>query len=337
VTRTRTPIIWIDWVSSLRSRTLAQRLGIDLHAIRVGGPRVWRYLSSIVQTLAAIRNARPEIVVATNPSLVLGFLLLALRKWYDFVLVSDAHYVGVKALRGRWIWQKVLDLHNSKADLVIVTTENHERHLALRGCRTYVCPDPLPQVTAQGSAAVAVPPKSVFLVCSFFEDEPYETAFAAFSRLQERGYTLFVSGNYKKVHIDPRKLPWVRFLGFVPDAEYYANLRACSVILDLTTLEDCLVCGAYEALAARKPLVVSNTQALGNYFGGAAVLTDNTAEAIVENVEQAFAERDALARKAAAWASANELYMSERIATLSAQLRSLRVQATEGSHSRPTV
>jgi glycosyltransferase involved in cell wall biosynthesis len=331
--RTRTTIIWIDWGRNLRSRTLAQRLGIDLREIRVGGHRIWRYLSSIVQTEAAIRKARPEIVIATNPSLILGFLLLALRKWYGFVLVSDAHYLGVKAFHGHRVVQRLLDFHNSKADLVIVTTEGHARYLASRGCRAYVCPDPLPQVTA---VTLTVPPKSVFLVCSFFEDEPYETAFAAFSCLQERGYTLFVSGNYKRVQIDPSRFPWVRFLGFVPEEEYYSYLISCSVILDLTTLEDCLVCGAYEALAAQKPLVVSRTQALAHYFGDAAVLTDNTAEAIVENVERAFSERHALAGKSASWASANELYMSERVSTLGAHLHALRDQAAAVSHRRPT-
>jgi glycosyltransferase involved in cell wall biosynthesis len=334
MTRTKTPIIWIDWDRHLRSRTLAQRLAVELFEFRVSGSRIRRYLSSIIRTEAAIRKTQPEIVIATNPSLVLGFLLLALRKWYGFVLVSDAHYFGVRAIHGHRILQRLLDFHNLKADLVIVTNDNHAKYLARQGCRAYVCPDPLPDLTAQASLAVSVPPKSVFLVCSFDEDEPYAAAFAAFSRLRESGYALFVSGNYKKVQIDPAHFPWVHFLGFVSDEEYYSYLGACSVIVDLTTLEDCLVCGAYEALAAGKPLVISKTQALGDYFGGVALLTDNTPEAIIESVERAHSQRHDLARKITDWVATNERYLSEQISGLKVQLCSLRGLAADGSHRR---
>jgi glycosyltransferase involved in cell wall biosynthesis len=334
MTRTKTPIIWIDWDRHLRSRTLAQRLAVELFEFRVSGSRIRRYLSSIIRTEAAIRKTQPEIVIASNPSLVLGFLLLALRKWYGFVLVSDAHYFGVRAIHGHRILQRLLDFHNLKADLVIVTNDNHAKYLARQGCRAYVCPDPLPDLTAQASLAVSVPPKSVFLVCSFDEDEPYAAAFAAFSRLRESGYALFVSGNYKKVQIDPAHFPWVHFLGFVSDEEYYSYLGACSVIVDLTTLEDCLVCGAYEALAAGKPLVISKTQALGDYFGGVALLTDNTPEAIIESVERAHSQRHDLARKVTDWVATNERYLSEQISGLKVQLCSLRGLAADGSHRR---
>ena len=93
--------------------------------------------------------------------------------------------------------------------------------------------------------------------------------------------------------------------------------------MDLTTLEDCLLCGAYEALAAGKPLVISNTRALADYFGAAAILTDNTPEAISERVQRAYAQRADLKQKAAHWAVRNEVYMSERVAALKAKLRML--------------
>src|SRR5215470_16408722 len=92
------PVIWIDWARNLRTRTLAQRLGVELVEIRLTGNRLMRYLRSTTRTVAAIRRARPQVVIATNPSLALGFLLLLLRSWYRFVLVSDAHYVGVRDL-----------------------------------------------------------------------------------------------------------------------------------------------------------------------------------------------------------------------------------------------
>jgi len=324
MTPTTTPVIWIDWARNLRTRSLAERLGVEVVEIRLSGNRLLRYLRSAARTVAAIRRTRPEVVIATNPSLALGFLLLLLRRWYGFVLVSDAHYVGVRDLHGWPLFQRLLDFHNASADLVIVTNDGHASYLLGHGCRAYICPDPLPDLSTRGSVPLSVPPKSVFLVCSFESDEPYEAVFAAFARLRAQGYELFVSGNYKRAQVDPDRFPWVHFLGYVPEAEYYSYLRSCSVILDLTTLEDCLVCGAYEAMAAGKPLVLSRTRALAQYFGAAAVLTDNTPEAIVANVEQAHLQRLELPRRVADWIAANERYMGERIATLKGHLSALR-------------
>jgi glycosyltransferase involved in cell wall biosynthesis len=324
MTRTTCSVIWIDWARNLRTRSLAQRLGVEVLEIRMTGNRLLRYVRSAARTVAAISRMRPEIVIATNPSLVLGFLLLLLRRWYGFVLVSDAHYVGVRDLHGWPFFQKLLDFHNSRADLVIVTNDGHANYLQSHGGRAYVCPDPLPDLSTRGSVPVTVTAKSVFLVCSFEADEPYEAVFAAFARLQDSGYQLYVSGNYRRAQVDPAQFPWVRFLGYVPEAEYYSYLRSCSVVLDLTTLEDCLVCGAYEAMAAGKPLVLSMTRALATYFGAAAMLTENTPDAIAANIEQAHAQRLELPRRVADWIASNERYMSERISTLKRELTALR-------------
>jgi glycosyltransferase involved in cell wall biosynthesis len=323
--------LWIDWARSLRSRTLAGRLDAELVEIHIGGNRLRRYLKSIRRTVAALRRARPDVVIATNPSLMLGLLLLGLRRWYRFALVSDAHYVGVRALRGGRLLQSLLDFHNARADLVIVTNERHAAYVAALGGRAYVCPDPLPDLGVW-TATLPVPDKAAFLVCSFERDEPFEAVFRAFSGLPQ--YTLFVSGRYTRAGIDPARFPWVRFLGYVSEQEYYAYLKSCAVIVDLTELEDCLLCGAYEALAARKPLLISHTSALASYFGAAAVLTENTAEQIAANVQRAYAQRGELAQKANQWVAGNEEYMGERIATLKQVLRSLNVRL-EAAQKKP--
>jgi glycosyltransferase involved in cell wall biosynthesis len=276
------------------------------------------------RTLATIREKRPDVVIATSPSIVLGFFLLLLRKWCGFELISDAHYFGVRAANGGPMLQGLLDFHNTRADLVIVTNESQARFLSGLGARTYLCQDPLPEIPFSPQAFVSPGEKSVFLICSFDADEPYEAAFNAFSSLHEQGFTLFVSGNYKKAQTLLSRFPWVRFLGFLSNDEYYGYLRSSSVIMDLTTMEDCLVCGAYEALAAGKPLIVSRTIALRDYFGDAVILTDNTPGAIRESVLSAFAQRYELSQRAKDWVSRNQPYMDERVASLRALLSSPR-------------
>jgi glycosyltransferase involved in cell wall biosynthesis len=322
-------ILWIDWGPHRRTHTLCQRLGVELAEIHIRGSRIRRYVRSALKTVAAIRQSRPAVVIATNPSIVLGYFLLVLRKWYGFKLASDAHYLGVTAIPHRRSVQRLLNIHNLQVDLVVVTNENQARSLQDLGARTYVCPDPLPQLPVASVPPSALPVKSVFLICSFDVDEPYEAVFEAFAELQSQGYALFVCGNYKKAGVDVSRFPWVKFLGFVPDEEYYAYLRSCAVVVDLTTVEDCLVCGAYEALAARKPLVLSNTAALRDYFGSASVLTENTAAAIQQSVLTAYAQRDDLSRKAEEWVVRNELFMEDRVRGLLDELLSLcRPEAT---------
>lgn len=322
-------LLWIDWGRHLRSETLSRRLGVALEEICCDGGRLWRYMRSVRRTVATIHERRPEVVIATNPSIVLGFLLLFLRKWYGFKLVSDAHYAGVRAFNEAWLLQRLLDFHNARVDLVVVTNESQARFLSSLGTRAYVCQDPLPDLPRVPQSSVTLGDRSAFLVCSFDPDEPYEAAFEAFSSLQEDGFTLFVSGNYQKAKADLSRFPWVRLLGFLPTNEYYGYFLSVSVVMDLTTREDCLVCGAYEALAAEKPLIVSRTVALKDYFGDAVVLTDNTSEAIRESVLSAFGRRDELAQKAKDWVARNKPYMDERIAGLRALLVAPTHAATE--------
>ncbi len=312
----RQTILWIDWGRHLRTETLSRRLGVPVEQICEDGGRLGRYVRSAYRTVATVRRKPPEVVIATNPSIVLGFLLLVLRRWYGFKLVSDAHYYGVRAVKYAWFLQRLIDFHNSQADVVIVTNENHARFVSSLGSRAYVCPDPLPSIPTASRPTVQPGDRSVFLICSFSPDEPYEAAFEAFSSLQKDGFTLYVSGNYRKAKTDLSRFPWVRLLGFVPAQEYYDYLRSASVVMDLTTSDDCLVCGGYEALVAEKPLIVSDTAALAEYFGDAAVLTENTATASRERGLAAFAQREELVQRARRWVTRNRAYMDERIAGL---------------------
>jgi glycosyltransferase involved in cell wall biosynthesis len=321
--------LWIDWGRNVRSQTLSRRLKVALEEISGDGGRLRRYIRGVRRTVAIIKNRRPDVVIATNPSIVLGFLLLFLRRSYGFMLVSDAHHAGVRAFNEAWLLQRLLDFHNARVDLAVVTNESQARFLSSLGTRAYVCQDPLPDLPKARQSSITTGDRSALLVCSFGPDEPYEAVFEAFAGLQKDGFTLFVSGNYKKAKTDLSRFPWVRLLGFLPTDQYYEYLLSVSVVIDLTTREDCLVCGAYEALAAEKPLIVSRTLALKDYFGEAAVLTDNTSEAIRESVLAAFARREELARKAKDWVARNNPYMDERVAGLRALLIGSTQAATD--------
>jgi glycosyltransferase involved in cell wall biosynthesis len=104
---------------------------------------------------------------------------------------------------------------------------------------------------------------------------------------------LQITGDYRRVkHLLPPSP--AHLTGFLPEAEYVELLRTADVIVDLTCMEDCLVCGAYEAVALEKPLVTSDTAALRDYFRLGTVYTKHDCQSLAAAITYALAHRDRL-------------------------------------------
>jgi glycosyltransferase involved in cell wall biosynthesis len=87
-------------------------------------------------------------------------------------------------------------------------------------------------------------------------------------------------------------------------------------LLDLTTFQDCLVCGAYEAMTTGKPCVLSDTPALREYFTRGVVFTSHEPTAIARAVQDAYDKRQALHEEIATWRDTNQAHIATRIAAL---------------------
>jgi glycosyltransferase involved in cell wall biosynthesis len=292
--------IWITWEHQIRNKSMARNLDIPLFEIVYKGSRPKRYALSLVKTFNTILKNRPRTIIAQNPSIVLTCFMLLLRPVFHFKFISDAHYFGVIAFNNNRILQRLLDFCNKGADVVIVTNQDHAKYIKRLGGNTFICEDPLPDL--EKYVSIEEEDKSIFFICSFDIDEPYEEVFEAAAELSREGYIIRVSGNYKRIGIDAKRYPHVCFLGFVPEADFYMYLYKASLVLDLTDNEDCLVCGAYEAMAANKPMVLSDTKALRGYFkGGGAFFTENRAEEIAKNIRIAYKDREGLKEEITIW------------------------------------
>ena len=113
------------------------------------------------------------------------------------------------------------------------------------------------------------------LIATYALDEPIAEVFEA---VRGSNIQLHVTGNPRKLDATVRENapPNVHFTGFLEEDAYWALLRSVDAVIDLTLMDDCLVCGAYEALSLGKPMVLSNNAASVDLFAGAAVFTDNT-------------------------------------------------------------
>ena len=112
-------------------------------------------------------------------------------------------------------------------------------------------------------------------ICSFSLDEPYIEVMRAASRIPF-GILIYITGSCtSKVRQKIKNVPNLICTGFLDEESYISKLRNSDCIIVLTNRDDCLVCGAYEAVALKKPLILSNSSILKDYFKDGAVYTKN--------------------------------------------------------------
>jgi len=310
--------MWLTWESQVRNESMAQGLGIELVEFRLPRNALARYSVGVVKTVALLLARRPDVIFAPNPSLILTLLLIGVRPLFRYRFVSDAHYGGVQSGHNRTIKQRILNRIHGLADFVIVTNTNHEELIESNGGKPLVCQDPFPQselIDKVRSEPVSVRSKSVAFICSFDSDEPYENVFKAFERLVlDDGYSLLVTGNYMRVGIDPADYSYVDFLGYVDRIDYYRVLRDSELIIDLTTNDNCLVCGAYEGAVFGTPLILSDTEATREYFSDGVVYSGPEQLEIAAAVKDAFSKLGDLQGSIVEWQNIAASRIVDRLA-----------------------
>lgn len=283
-------IAFLTWSSHRRTSGLAAALGIELLEVISVRRGAARHAELVVRTVRLLCTRSLRVIVAQNPSIVLATLLVCLRPLRRYRLVVDAHNeaitpfvhdVAIVRVLSRWLLRR--------ADLTIVTNaELAERVRQARG-RPVVLPDPLPAVPPD-LPAEARRPAYVVVVCTFAPDEPLSEIFAAASALRDVQFK--VTGNARRCppELLAAKPGNVELTGFLAERDYWALLAASQAVLDLTGMPDCLVCGAYEALALGVPMILSDNPAGRRLFGQTAVFTATSPAGIAAATEGALAK-----------------------------------------------
>lgn len=292
-----TPRIWITWENQRRNRELSRALNaklFELEEIDRIKNRLLKYLIGIGKVVRILRQEQPSLVFCQNPSLILATFLVTIRKFTRYHVVVDAHNAGLFPSEGR---SKLLGLLSRyvqrNANLTIVTNRALKDHVEGNGGSAFILQDKIPDIPLQRGKVLGEQLNLLF-ICSYAEDEPYELVFEAARHLHGHA-EIYVTGNYRKRKIEQSELPDnVKLLGFVPENEFVQLLNSVDATVDLTTRENCLVCGAYEAVAAQKPQILSDTRALREYFRSGAVYTAHSAEAIAEAVRMLIANKSQL-------------------------------------------
>jgi len=182
------------------------------------------------------------------------------------------------------------------ADLTIVTNRTLADYVSRRGGVAVVLPDPMPEFSPSSVSKQTLKGRyNVLFICTWAVDERYEEVIEA-ARILGPDFMLYITGNDRgRSQRLTKKLPSnVVLTGYLDDASYVEMLYSCDVIIDITDRENCLVCGAYEALAAGTPLIVSGSDALKDYFSKGVLFTNNSSVDIAEKVVVAIASGSTL-------------------------------------------
>ena len=291
--------IWITWENQRRNHTLSRVLGAKLFQFDLKLNRFERYPVALFKTLVTFIKEQPALIFVQNPSLVLSLFAVNYGRLFNIHVIIDAHNAGVYPFNGTKSWANRLAVHLFRlATFTIVTNNALAEHVKKNGGKPVVLPDPIPEFEYKGEKRVLKGNFNVLFICSWADDEPYIEVIKAANLLDKKTY-IYITGNSKgKEKEFGDKLPVnVILTGYLKEEDYVEMLYSCDAVMDLTIRENCLICGAYEAVAMEKPLIISDTKVLREYFLMGAFYTNNTYTDIASKINMAVVEKERMKKE----------------------------------------
>ena len=278
--------IWITWEYQRRNRSLSKLLGCELYEII--SPRsnpLSRYFYCLKKTWRLLKDNPEAIFFAQNPSIALAFFVSLYARLFSRTAIIDCHNAGFLPAEGRYaLLNRIAKYTIRLAPITIVTNQVLSKQVQLIGGNPYILPDPIPNLETDERAPLdgKFP---VFFICTYADDEPFHEVFQA-ARYVDSDIHIYVSGNYdKKLDIKTNHLSSnITLTGYLTNLDYAKTINAAEAIIDLTTRSNCLVCGAYEGIAAQKPLLLSTDKSSEALFNRGVLYTDNTPLDIAEKL-----------------------------------------------------
>jgi glycosyltransferase involved in cell wall biosynthesis len=289
-------VSWIQYHG--RSQGFIDEMGLSPIYVSHLGERgvlaaIVKYGPQFVSTLRRLHAVKPDFVLVMDPPVfaVAAVSLYCLQTRARFLM--DCHSGVFNS--AKWRWSLPLQrFFGRRAAGVIVTNPAHLREVRSWPAHGIIVGDPPPAISPT-TVRVAVPVEPyVFVIGVYGDDEELPKVFEAAARLP--GVRFRVSG-------DPARAPRgllenvpsnVLLTGFLSSGDFWAHVRDGAAVLTLTTREDTILQGAWEAMFMERPLVTSGTSALRSYFSRGAVFVEHSADSIARGVEYAVTHQEEL-------------------------------------------
>ena len=319
----RPSVIGITWEQHRRTQELCKWLGIPLHELCFSGARFVRYARLGSATVRLLFRTRPRLVYVQNPSLVLALLVLMLKRVAGgYRVIMDAHNEAVAPFTHQyWPVPMLSRIAIRRANWTIVTNQALAEQVSALGGRPLILPDRLPQPPIEASPAPDVDQTfRIMVVATYAADEPIAEIVEAARQLGP-SFRFFVTGRASKLNpVIRNRLPEnVTQTGFLEEHDYWRLMQDSHVTLDLSLKPNCLVCGAYESLAMRRPMILTGNPASRDLFGRVALFPeDHSPEAIAAAIKHARDHYPRFVRRIEAGAQEFSEHWSKRAANLRA-------------------
>lgn len=294
-------MIYLVWAPpTTRVKDIAAWLGVQayyIHYFKLYKPvyALPKYLLQAAQTAWVLLRRRPRAVIVQNPPIFAPLLVWLYSRFSRAIYVLDSHSGAFNSPKWRWSLSRLGFIYRHAA-LTVVHNEQMRQQVEKEwglACLSLANLPPRESMPPSGSLPPRPvdQPRTIFVVNSFSDDEPLTEVFQAAGELPEVNF--HVSGAVSSA--DPGLLkaapPNLRFTGFLPSADYFRELAWADAVMCLTTREDTMQMGAWEAMYLGRPLVLSATRALQQYFYQGAVFAENHAAGIAAAVRRFYQER----------------------------------------------
>ena len=277
--------IWLTWEIQRRNRTLSKKLDATLYELIPKKKGLARYAELIVKSYQVLINEKPRLLFVQNPSLVLALWAVLNRPFFSYRLVVDAHNAGLYPAEGKSaLLALVASFVIRFADITLVTNAPLALVVINKKGRPFVLPDPLPDLLPKPAHKHRAKTKAALTyVCTWANDEPTRDVMDAARELGDV-LTLYITGR-PPAWVKSMSLPHnIVLTGFLSEADYLDLLQSSNALIVLTTRENCLNCGAYEGVALEKPMILSDTEVIRNYFNKGIVYSKANKIALVDAI-----------------------------------------------------
>jgi glycosyltransferase involved in cell wall biosynthesis len=310
--------VFVTWEAHCtRSENQARHLGAEVISISYGRslPTVVgtliRYVISTILTLSILWRRNPEVVFTMNQPIFLLVAVAAYCRLRSVPFIIDSHSGAFND--PKWQWSVPIYKTIARRALLNINTNDHHKNLveSWGGKSTIIADIPI-----YIDEIISNPNRDepyIAVVTSFSFDEPVAEIFEAARKVPEMNF--YMTGNFKKLpqsSVDMKPAN-VSFTGFISYAEYLGLLQGSTGVMVLTTRDNTMQRGAYEALSLAVPIITSDFKVLRDCFADASIYVDNTAGDIARAVRDLHARNSEMRQAACKQKLIRERYYDNAI------------------------
>jgi hypothetical protein len=258
-------ILIIAWKSiSPRTRLLAKALNKKILLCDKGS----LYINNFIESFRYIKENRPKIVIIQLPQGPLLLFATLIKLFYGIKIVADVHsgFLLISGFKSAILnmpfkfllrYCDLIILHN-KQIIFLISTEIRKKSIIVY--------DPWYYLDKNQEDDSKIDNYLVF-PCSFHPDEPIKEILESIKNY-EIGYKIYITGRWhKKPNLKKFASENIIFTGYLSNKDYKKLINSSHAIITGTKREYTVLMSAWEALAYKKPLILSKTITLKNLFG----------------------------------------------------------------------